>query len=97
MGGLTKSMAINLIKHNILVNSVALGAIATPMNNMGDGDAQKIKTPEIPIGRPGDVREIASLVAWLCSEWASYTTGQSFIVDGGFMLANSQLYCGKDI
>lgn len=97
MGGLTKSMAISLIKENILVNSVAPGAIATPMNNMGDGDAQKIKTPEIPMGRPGDVREIASLVAWLCSEWASYTTGQSFIVDGGFMLANPQFYGGEDI
>lgn len=97
MGGLTKSMAISLIKHNILVNSVAPGAIATPMNKMGEGDAYKVKTPEIPLGRPGDVREIASLVAWLCSAWATYTTGQSFIVDGGFMLANPQFYGGKDI
>nr|MBA2815096.1 glucoamylase [Candidatus Pantoea persica] len=65
MDSLTKSMAISLIKENILVNSVAPCAIATPMNNMGDGDAQKIKTPEIPMERPGDVREIASLMAWI--------------------------------
>lgn len=97
MGGLTKSMALSLVKHNILVNSVAPGAIATPMNNQADGDAYSIKTPEIPIGRPGDVREIASLVAWLCSPGASYTTGQSLIVDGGFMLANPQFYGGDNI
>ncbi|MGS6381123.1 SDR family oxidoreductase, partial [Enterobacter intestinihominis] len=38
----------------------------------------------------GHTKEIASLVAWLCVSDASYTTGQSFIVDGGFMLANPQ-------
>lgn len=90
LGGLTKSMALSLLPHNILVNAVAPGAIATPMNNMNNEDAHKIKMPEIPAGRPGDTREIASMVAWLCSEWATYTTGQSFIIDGGFMLANPQ-------
>lgn len=90
IGGLTKSMALSLLPHNILVNAVAPGAIATPMNEMSDADAHQIKMPEIPAGRPGDTHEIASLVAWLCSEWATYTTGQSFIVDGGFMLANPQ-------
>ncbi|WP_130834484.1 SDR family oxidoreductase [[Erwinia] mediterraneensis] len=90
LGGLTKSMALSLLPHNILVNAVAPGAIATPMNNMSNEDAHKIKIPEIPAGRPGDTREIASMVAWLCSEWATYTTGQSFIIDGGFMLANPQ-------
>lgn len=89
-GGLTKSMALSLLPHNILVNAVAPGAIATPMNKMSDEDAHKVKMPEIPAGRPGDTREIASMVAWLCSEWATYTTGQSFIIDGGFMLANPQ-------
>jgi NAD(P)-dependent dehydrogenase (short-subunit alcohol dehydrogenase family) len=89
-GGLTKAMALSLLPHNILVNAVAPGAIATPMNEMTDDDAHKIKMPEIPAGRPGDTHEIASMVAWLCSEWATYTTGQSFIIDGGFMLANPQ-------
>ncbi|MBV4367671.1 SDR family oxidoreductase [Erwinia sp. BNK-24-b] len=95
LGGLTKAMALSLMPHNILVNSVAPGAIATPMNAMSDDDAHKVSIPEIPAGRPGDPREIASMVAWLCSQWASYTTGQSFIIDGGFTLANPQFYIGK--
>lgn len=90
LGGLTKSMALSLLPHNILVNAVAPGAIATPMNDMSNEDAHNTRIPEIPAGRPGDTREIASMVAWLCSEWATYTTGQSFIIDGGFMLANPQ-------
>ncbi|EOC0699459.1 SDR family oxidoreductase [Salmonella enterica subsp. enterica serovar Kokomlemle] len=90
LGGLTKSMALELIEHHILVNAVALGAIATPMNDMDDSDIEPGSEPSIPIARPGSTHEIASLVAWLCSEGASYTTGQSLIVDGGFMLANPQ-------
>lgn len=88
LGGLTKSMAMELVHHKILVNAVAPGAVATPMNNMHEGDGAKSKIPEIPLGRAGETEEIASLVAWLCSDSASYTTGQSFIVDGGFMFAN---------
>ena len=90
LGGLTKSMALSLLPHQILVNAVAPGAIATPMNDMDNEDAHHVSLPHIPAGRPGDTREIASMVAWLCSEWSTYTTGQSFIIDGGFMLANPQ-------
>ncbi|MGY5956255.1 SDR family oxidoreductase [Kosakonia sp. BK9b] len=90
LGGLTQSMALELVEHNILVNAVAPGAIATPMNNMQDEDAKPGSMPIIPLARPGKTREIASMVAWLCSADASYTTGQSFIIDGGFMLANPQ-------
>ncbi|SFU04321.1 hypothetical protein SAMN05192562_104177 [Kosakonia arachidis] len=90
LGGLTQSMALELVEHHILVNAVAPGAIATPMNNMRDDDAKPGSMPNIPLGRPGTTKEIASMVAWLCSEHASYTTGQSFIIDGGFMLANPQ-------
>lgn len=90
LGGLTKSMALELVDHNILVNAVAPGAIATPMNNMRDEDAKPGSLPIVPLTRPGTTKEIASMVAWLCSEHASYTTGQSLIIDGGFMLANPQ-------
>jgi len=90
LGGLTKSMALELVSHGILVNSVAPGAIATPMNDMDDEDAKPGSLPEVPLARPGRTEEIASLVAWLCSDAAGYATGQSFIVDGGFMLANPQ-------
>ena len=70
LGGLTKAMALELVRHKILVNAVA--------------------EPSIPLRRFGATHEIASLVVWLCSEGANYTTGQSLIVDGGFMLANPQ-------
>jgi NAD(P)-dependent dehydrogenase (short-subunit alcohol dehydrogenase family) len=88
LGGLTKSMALELAEHRILVNSVAPGLIATPMTGMEDVDVGAVEKPKIPLGRPGDAREIASIVAWLCSDGASYATGQSYVVDGGFMLVN---------
>ena len=95
LGGLTKSLALSLMPHKILVNSVAPGAIATPMNEMSNEDAMTVSMPEIPAGRPGDTREIASMVAWLCSQWSTYTTGQSFVIDGGFTLANPQYFMQK--
>ncbi len=90
LGGLTKTMALELVRHKILVNAVAPGAIATPMNGMDGGDVKPDAEPSIPLRRFGTTHEIASLVVWLCSEGANYTTGQSLIVDGGFMLANPQ-------
>ena len=88
LGGLTKSLALELAKHRILVNSIAPGLVATPMTDMEDVDVHSVEKPNIPISRPADAREIASLVVWLCSDGAAYTTGQSFVVDGGFMLVN---------
>jgi NAD(P)-dependent dehydrogenase (short-subunit alcohol dehydrogenase family) len=88
LGGLTKSLAPELAPHRILVNSVAPGLVATPMTDMEDADVHGIHRPGIPISRPADAREIASLILWLCSDGSTYTTGQSFIIDGGFMLVN---------
>ncbi|HEV7627953.1 MAG TPA: SDR family oxidoreductase [Streptomyces sp.] len=90
LGGLTKSMALELAAHGITVNSVAPGLIATPMSHMADVDVHTISRPALPIPRPGDAREVASLIAWLASDAAAYTTGQSFVVDGGFSIANPQ-------
>jgi len=99
LGGLTKSMAVaGLTKalanewagRGVNVNAVAPGAIATPMNDMDDSEVEPGSMPNIPLARPGHTKEIASLVAWLCDSDASYATGQSFIVDGGFMLGNPQ-------
>jgi NAD(P)-dependent dehydrogenase (short-subunit alcohol dehydrogenase family) len=86
LGGLTKQMALELAEHGITVNAIAPGEIATPMTDNEDVDPRTIDRPSIPAGRPGDAREIASLVGWLASEGAAYATGHSFVVDGGLLL-----------
>src|SRR3954469_2997876 len=79
LGMLSKAMALELAEHNIRVNSVAPGVIATPRN---EEDAKELD-PEVPLGRPGKPEEVAALVAWLASDEATYATGQSYILDGG--------------
>jgi NAD(P)-dependent dehydrogenase (short-subunit alcohol dehydrogenase family) len=86
LGGLVKQMALELAAHGILVNSVAPGEIATPMTGNEDVDPTTVARPGIPLKRPGSAFEIASIVAWLASPGASYTTGASFVVDGGLLL-----------
>jgi NAD(P)-dependent dehydrogenase (short-subunit alcohol dehydrogenase family) len=88
LGGLTKQLALELGRHAITVNSVAPGMVATPMTGLEDEDPSRHPRPAFPIPRPGDAREIASCIAWLCSPDARWTTGASFVVDGGFMLVN---------
>jgi NAD(P)-dependent dehydrogenase (short-subunit alcohol dehydrogenase family) len=86
LGLLTKVMALELAEHGILVNAVAPGEIATPMTGQEDDDVQQKDRPGIPLGRPGDAREVAGLVTYLASPASSYTTGASYIVDGGMLL-----------
>jgi NAD(P)-dependent dehydrogenase (short-subunit alcohol dehydrogenase family) len=86
LGGLTKSMALELAQHGITVNSVAPGEIATPMTGQEDVDPHTKQRPGIPAGRPGDAREVAELVAYLASPEAAYTTGASYVIDGGLLL-----------
>ena len=86
LGGLTKQMALELAEHGITVNAVAPGEIATPMTGQEDVDPAAQERSSIPLGRPGSAHEIASLVAWLASERASYVTGASYLVDGGLAL-----------
>jgi NAD(P)-dependent dehydrogenase (short-subunit alcohol dehydrogenase family) len=88
LGGLTKQLAFELGRHGITVNSVAPGMIATPMTGLEDEDPSDHPKPDYPIPRPGDAREVASCIGWLCSPDARWTTGASFLVDGGFMLVN---------
>lgn len=88
LGGLTKQLALELGRHGITVNSVAPGMVATPMTGLEDEDPSDHPKPEYPIPRPGDAREIASCIAWLCSPDAAWTTGASFVVDGGLLLVN---------
>ena len=86
LGGLTKMMALELAEHGITVNSVAPGEIATPMTGQEDEDPRRASRPGIPAGRPGDAREVAELIAHLASPQAGYTTGASYVVDGGMLL-----------
>lgn len=79
LGMLSHALALELAERNIRVNSVAPGVIATPRN---EADAEELD-PEVPLGRPGKPEEVAALVAWLCSDEATYATGQSYILDGG--------------
>jgi NAD(P)-dependent dehydrogenase (short-subunit alcohol dehydrogenase family) len=96
LGGLTKQMAFELARHGITVNAVAPGEIATPMTSADDVDPETIDRPNIPLGRPGSAHEIASIVAWLCSDGAAYATGQSFVVDGGLLLMAAIPNAGDD-
>jgi NAD(P)-dependent dehydrogenase (short-subunit alcohol dehydrogenase family) len=86
LGLLTKTMALELAEHGITVNSVAPGEIATPMTGQHDVDPSTQDRPRIPLQRPGDAREIAGIIGWLASDESSYTTGSSFVVDGGLLL-----------
>lgn len=83
LGGLTKVMALELGQHHIRVNAVAPGQIATRMTGQED---ESPSPADVPLGRAGDAREVAALIAWLASEQASYITGASYVIDGGLTL-----------
>lgn len=85
LGGLVQTAALELGAHGITVNSVAPGEIATPMTDQEDEDPHTKDRPGIPLGRPGDAREIAAVIAFLASPSASYVTGASWAVDGGML------------
>jgi NAD(P)-dependent dehydrogenase (short-subunit alcohol dehydrogenase family) len=87
LGLLTKVAAIELGEHGITVNSVAPGEIATAMTGQEDEDPRSPghERPGVPLGRPGDAREVAALVAFLASPAAGYITGSSHLVDGGMV------------
>jgi NAD(P)-dependent dehydrogenase (short-subunit alcohol dehydrogenase family) len=90
LGLLTKVMALELAEHGITVNAVAPGEISTPMTGQEDVDPHDQDRPGIPLGRPGDAREIASLIVHLASPESSYTTGSSYVIDGGMLLMPAQ-------
>lgn len=88
--GFTKSAALEYAPRGIRVNAVCPGLIWTPMVDQmvagGQGEAMKAMEKSIPMQRAGRPEEIADAVLWLCSEAASYVTGQSISVDGGYIM-----------
>ncbi|GAA6526202.1 SDR family oxidoreductase [Intrasporangium sp. DVR] len=86
LGMLTKVLALELAEHGITVNSVAPGEIATEMTGQQEQDAYREERPGNPLGRPGHVNEVASVIGFLASPRSAYVTGSSYAVDGGLML-----------
>jgi NAD(P)-dependent dehydrogenase (short-subunit alcohol dehydrogenase family) len=85
--GLTKSAALETARQGIRVNVVCPAVIETPMGERVFG-APEIRPYAIglhPIGRFGTPMEVANAVVWMCSDRASFMTGHSLILDGGFM------------
>lgn len=78
--GATKSLAAEIAKRKVLVNAVSPGFIETEMI---EGLPVERILPMIPMGRVGKAEEVAEVVAFLCSEKASYLTGQVISVNGG--------------
>ncbi len=82
--GLSKSLAQELGPSGIRVNCVAPGVIDTEMNAMHSGETMRELAGQTPLGRIGTAAEVADSVLYLCSERASFITGQVLGVTGGF-------------
>lgn len=82
LSGVVRRTAVELAPHGITVNAVIPGDVMDPDDEAGDA------REDVPLGRAGDPREIAEVIAFLGSDGASYVTGASVVVDGGKLLAN---------
>jgi NAD(P)-dependent dehydrogenase (short-subunit alcohol dehydrogenase family) len=91
--GLTKSMAVELAPHQILVNAIAPGFLRTAQMRSGDTDLTAtddfvdtyIRRRRIPLGRAGEPDDVAGTAVFLASDYCRYMTGQVLLVDGGLM------------
>ena len=83
--GLTKTLAVELAEHNILVNAVSPGFTLTELTKRTNSIAElNAIESTIPVKRMADPEEIANLIVYLCSDLNSYLTGQNITIDGGY-------------
>ena len=82
----TKSLAKEVGKRDITINAVAPGFISTDMTEQNEGVNSKDLVKDIPLGRFGEPDEVASLISFLCSDEASYITGQTIHINGGLFM-----------
>jgi glucose 1-dehydrogenase len=89
LGNLTKTLALEFADRGIRINSVAPGAVVTPLNKSWTDDPQKRANVEshIPLGKAATAEQIAGVFAFLASEDAVYITGQTIYADGGLTLS----------
>lgn len=84
--GMTKSMARELARKNILVNAIAPGFIQTEMTDKIPEEIKQEMINNIPLQRLGSASDIADAVEFLISDKSSYITGQVLSVNGGFYM-----------
>jgi len=84
--GLTKSLAKELAGRSVTVNLIAPGFISTDMTATIPDDQREAMLRAIPLARFGDPEDVARAVVFLCSDAASYITGQTLVVDGGMTM-----------
>lgn len=87
INGFTRALALELAPKKILVNAIAPGAIKTPgATGSVDPKAQQQMIAGVPLARWGEPEDIAGAVLFLASDHSSYITGQTIVVDGGWVL-----------
>lgn len=82
---LTKTMAVELAKHGIVVNAIAPAQIDTRLTQTLPEEARQRRVARIPMGRFGDVDEVARAALFLASDDAAFITGHTLAVDGGYL------------
>ena len=82
--GFTKSLALELARKGVTVNTISPGYLATSMVKAVPEEVLKEKIlPQIPLGRLGEPDEVAALVAFVCSDAAAFMTGSNIAMNGG--------------